>query len=96
MENLVKFIKEYEKLKLEYPELYFSISETRKYNLFRIKIFAYNMGDRGDAELVSCESPSREEALAQAIIKMESIPLKIDNLTEFKTGGHRLLKSAAV
>lgn len=95
MDKLIEFLNVYEKLKSQHPELYFSISQTRKNDLWRVKVFAYNLADRGDAELVSSESASKDEALEKAINKMLSIPLKIDALTEFKTSSHRLFRSSA-
>lgn len=96
MENLTKFILEYEKYKAQFPELYFSISQSRKNDIWRVKVLACNLADRGDAELVSSESKEKDEALLKALEKMGTIPAKIENLTSFKTSGHRLLKAAAV
>lgn len=95
MESLKRFFEKYEKLKAEFPEIYFTMCEVRSLNLWRVKVFAYNLGDRGDAELVSTESKSKDEALEKAIVKMDTIPLKIDTLTEFKTSGHRIFRQSA-
>lgn len=96
MENLTKFILEYEKYKKEFPVLYFSIKQTRKNDIWRVEVFACNLADRGDALLVSSESKDKDEAIEKALAKMGTIPAKIENLTSFKTSGHRLLKAAAI
>ena len=64
--------------------------------MWRVEIFAKNLGDRGDAQLVSCQNKERDIVLLKAISMMETIPEKIENLTLYNIAGHRLIKQAAV
>lgn len=96
MESLTRFIAEYEKYKETYPELRFSFGQIGKTDMWRVEIFAKNLGDRGDAQLVSCLDKERDIVLLKAISMMETIPEKIENLTLYNIAGHRLIKQAVV
>lgn len=90
MESLNRFIEEYEKLKILYPQLYVSINEARQGNFWRIKVFAHDLAIIGDAELLSVEDENRDTAFNRATAKLIQIPTQILNAMEIKRSGRQI------
>ena len=90
MEYFSRFIEEYEKLKALYPDLYLNINESRRGNFWRIKIYAHELALIGDAELLTVEADTKEEAFERAREKMVIIPTQITEAIAIKASGRKV------
>lgn len=84
MKNIINFVEEYENLKQLFPDVYLHISESRRGNYWRIKVFAYDMAIIGDAELMTVEEEDKKKAFELATQKLKDLPSRIYGLMEEK------------
>lgn len=90
MQGMVKFIEEYEHLKVLYPQLYVSICEFGSRNCWRVSVFGKDMAIIGDAELMTVEAESKEKAFENAIKKIKTIPTQINEAISMKASGREI------
>lgn len=90
MNSLLDFMKAYEEQKKFLPQMYLHISESRKGDYWRIKVFANDMAIIGDAELLNVEHENKDEALKIATNLIKDIPSKIAELMEIKRLGRKV------
>lgn len=91
MDVLTEFVKEYENLKILYPELYVSINDIGNKGLWRISIFGKEMGIIGDAVFMTVESTNKETAFRKAIKQMQVIPTQIVEAIKIKQSGRKIV-----
>lgn len=86
MDNLIKFMQEYDEHKKLHPNIYLHIKEfSKEPTRWRVHVFGKGMlGNRGDAELLFAEAEDREEAFGEALKKLRGIENQIYNIKEIR------------
>lgn len=88
--KFLKFIEEYEKLKVLNKNVYLCINELPNKNLWRISIFGKDLAIIGDAEFMTVEAEDRDKAFELAIAKIQAIPGQIFDAIKLKESGRKI------